>query len=71
MLSRVRLFETPWTVAHQASPSIGFIQARVLEWAALPSFSRGSPHPGIEPRSPSLQADALTSEPPGKIVQDW
>ena len=33
-LSRVRLFETPWTAAHQAPPSMGF-QARVLEWGAI------------------------------------
>ena len=43
----------------------GILQARVLEWAAI-SFSRDLPDPGIEPRSPALQADALTSEPPGK-----
>ena len=49
----------------------GILQARILEWVAI-SFSRGSsrprdlPDPGIEPRSPTLQADALTSEPPGK-----
>ena len=41
-------------------------QARVLEWIAI-SFSRGSSNPGIEPRSPALQADALPSEPPGKL----
>ena len=47
-------------------PSIhGILQARILQWVAI-SFSRGSSYPGIEPRSPSLQADALTSEPPGK-----
>ena len=38
--SRVRLFETPWTAAHQAPPSMGFFQARVLEWGAL-AFSGG------------------------------
>ena len=43
----------------------GILQARILEWVAI-SFSKGSSWPGIEPRSPSLQADALTSEPPGK-----
>ena len=37
-LSRVRLFATPWTVAYQAPLSIGFFQARVLEWIAI-SFS--------------------------------
>ena len=40
-------------------------QARVLEWVAF-SFSRELPNPGIEPRSPALQTDALPSEPPGK-----
>ena len=43
----------------------GIFQARVLEWVAI-SFSRDLPDPGIEPRSPALQADALLSEPPGK-----
>ena len=31
-------FATPWTVAHQASLSMGFFQARILEWVAI-SFS--------------------------------
>ena len=43
----------------------GILQARILEWVAL-SFSRDLPNPGIEPRSPALQADVLTFEPPGK-----
>ena len=43
-LSYVRLFETPWTVAHQASLSMGILQARILEWVAMPS-SRGSSQP--------------------------
>ena len=33
--SRVRLCATPWTAAHQAPPSMGFFQARVLEWGAI------------------------------------
>ena len=41
----------------------GIFQARILEWAAMPS-SRGSFHTGIEPRSPALQVDSLPSEPP-------
>ena len=41
------------------------LQARILEWVALP-FSRGLPNPGIEPRSPTLQAESLPAEPPGK-----
>ena len=39
----------------------GILQARILEWVAFP-FSRGSPNPGIEPRSPTLQADFLPAE---------
>ena len=45
----------------------GILQARILEWVAI-SFSRDLPNPGIEPRSPTLQADALTSEPPRKLA---
>ena len=47
----------------------GILQARILEWVAL-SFSRGSSWQGIKPRSPALQADALTCEPPGKPTSD-
>ena len=64
-LSPVRLFASPWTVAHQAPPSIGF--SRQEYWSGLLFPSPGDlPDPGIEPGSPVLQADALTSEPPGK-----
>ena len=42
----------------------GILQARILEWVAVP-FSRGSSQAGTEPRSPTLQADFLLSEPPG------
>ena len=38
-LSRVQLFATPWTAAHQAPLSMGILQARVLEWGAI-SFSK-------------------------------
>ena len=64
-LSPVRLFVTPWTVAYQAPPSMGF--SRQEYWSGLPFPSLGDlPNPGIEPGSPALQADALPSEPPGK-----
>ena len=43
----------------------GILQARILEWVAFPSPG-DLPHPGIEPRSPTLQADSLPAEPPGK-----
>ena len=44
----------------------GILQARILEWVAVP-FSSGSSKLGIKPRSPALQADSLLSEPPGKL----
>ena len=43
----------------------GILQARILEWIAVPSPGN-LPNPGIEPRSPALQADSLPAEPPGK-----
>ena len=43
----------------------GILQARVLEWVPFPSPGH-LPDPGMEPRSPALQADALPSETPGK-----
>ena len=64
-LSRVWLLVAPWTVAHQASPSMGF--SRQEYWSGLPFPSSGDlPDPGINPGSLALQADALPSEPPGK-----
>ena len=66
LLSRVRLFSTPWTVANQAPPSTGF--SRQEYWNGSPFPSPGDlPDPGIEPGSPTLQADSLPSEPPGKL----
>ena len=63
-LSRVRLFATPWTVAYQAPPSMKC--SRQEYWSGLPFPSPGDlPNPGIEPGSPTLQANALPSEPPG------
>ena len=70
-LSRVRLFATPWTVAHQAPLSMGF--SRQKYWSGLPFPSPGDiPNPGIEPRSPDrtpvsrTAGRRFTSEPPGK-----
>ena len=59
-------FATPWTVAHQAPPSMGFSKQEY--WSGLPFPSPGDlPDPGMEPGSPAFQADALTSEPPGNL----
>ena len=67
-LSLVRLFETPWTIVYQAPPSMGF--SRQEYWSGLPFLSPGDlSDPGIGPRSSAFQADALTSEPPGKLPQ--
>ena len=71
LLSRVQLFATPWTIAYQAPPSMGF--SRQECWSGLPFPSPGHlPDPGNEPGSPALQADTLPSEPLGKpdIVLD-
>ena len=43
-LSQVQLFLTLWTVARQAPLSMGILQARILEWVAMP-FSKGSSQP--------------------------
>ena len=44
----------------------GILQARILEWVAIP-FSRKLSRSGIEPGSPALQVNCLLSEPPGKL----
>ena len=66
--SRVRLFVTPWTVADQAPQSTEF--SRQEYWNGLPFPPPGDlPDPGVEPGSPTMQADALPSEPPGKPLR--
>ena len=56
---------SPWTVACQAPLSMGF--SRQEYWNGLPCPPPGDlPNPGIKPRSPTLQADSLLFEPPGK-----
>ena len=65
----VRLFATSWTVAHQASLSMGF--SRQQYWNGLPfPFPEDLPNPGIEPTSPALQVDS-TTEPPGKLLRAY
>ena len=66
-LSRVQLFATLWTVAYRGPPSMGF--SRQEYWSGLPFPSPGDrPNPGIKPGSPILQADSLSTEPPGKLL---
>ena len=62
---------TLWTTARQAPLPLGILQAKILEW--LPCLPPGDlPNPGIEPRSPSLQADSLLTEPPGSPrILEW
>ena len=78
LYSRNVLFEVKWSEITQSCPTLcdpmdysptgssihGILQARILEWVAI-SFSRDLLDAGIEPMSSSLQADVLTSEPPG------
>ena len=67
LLSRIRLFATPWTVGNQAPLSMEF--SRQEYWSGLPYPSPGDlPNLGIKSRSPALQADALPSEPPGMVI---
>ena len=60
--SHVQLFETPWTVAHQAPLSMGF--SRQGYWSGLPCPPPGAlPDPGIEPTSlmsPALKGGFFT-----------
>ena len=64
-LSSVRLFATPWTVAHQAPLSKGF--PRKAYWSELPFPSPGDrPDSGIKPSFPVLAGRFFTTEPPGK-----
>ena len=58
----------PWTVAHQAPLSVEV--SRQDDWSGLPfPFPGDLPDPGIEPRSPTLQADSLPAEPPGNTLR--
>ena len=68
-ISRSAMFNSvsPWTVARQAPLSMGF--CRKEYWNGLPFRSPGDlPDPRIKPGSPTMQADSLPSEPPGKPI---
>ena len=62
LLSHVRLFVTPWTIACQAPWNSAGKNTRVGSHSLLQGIF---PDPGIEPRSPTLEADSLPSERPG------
>ena len=68
MLSHVRLFVTPWTVARQAALSMEF--SRQEYWSGVPFPPSGDlPDPRIEPvssASPALAGSFFTTAPPGK-----
>ena len=67
LVSHVLLFVTPWITACQAPLSMGF--SRQGYWSGFPFPSPGDlPNPGIESRSPALQANALPSELLGKPI---
>ena len=68
LLSHVQLFATPWIVAYQAPPSMEF--SRQEYWSGLPFPPPGYlPDPGVELRSPSLQADETPGKPSVPIEQ--
>ena len=63
LVSRVQLFVIPWTVAHQASPSMEFFRQEY--WSGLPFPSPGDlPNTGVELVSPALASGFFTTEPP-------
>ena len=76
-LSNTLAWKIPWTeepgraTVHGVTKnwtglmSVGFFRQEYWNEVAIP-FSGGLPNPGMEPRSPTLQADSLPAEPPGK-----
>ena len=57
---------TPWTAARQASLSMGILQAKDTGVGCHALLQGNLPNPVIQPRSPTLLADSLLTEPPGK-----
>ena len=58
----------PRDSSQPGSSARGFLQARILEWVAIP-FSRDLLYSGIGPGFPALQADSLPSEPSKRLVK--
>ena len=63
--SCVQICVTLWTVAYQAPQSLGFSRQEYCSGLPFPT-PEDLPNPGIEPRSPTLQADSLPAESQGK-----
>ena len=63
-------FAIPWTEAHQVPLSMGFSRQEYWSGSPFPS-PEDLPDPGIEHGSPTLQADSLPSEPPGKPLRTF
>ena len=59
-------FVTPWTVALQASLSVGFPRQEYWSWLSFPSPG-DLPNPGMKPTSSALPGRFFTTEPPGKL----
>ena len=67
--SHVQLFVTPWTVACQAPPSMGF--SRQAYWSGLPFPTPGDlPNPGIETETPAMAGRFFTTEPPEQPIYE-
>ena len=67
LLSHVRFFATPWTIACQTPLSMGFFRQEY--WSGLPFPSPGDlPDPGIEPAAPTLEGRFFITEPPGEAL---
>ena len=66
LLLRAQIMVARGTITHQTLLSVGTVQARILEWVAMPSPPGDLPNPGIEPASPTSAGGFFTTEPPGK-----
>ena len=74
-LSHLQLFATPWTVTCQALLSMGLVQARILEWVAIP-FSRGCFQPSNQTQVSHIVSRFFTSwatreRPPPQWMNEW
>ena len=71
LVARSCLFEsfaTPWTIAQQASLSIGFFRQEYWSGLLFPSIG-DLPDSRIKPESPALQVDSFTTEPTTPVVE--